>query len=175
MFCIDAEPIARDYDSSRGSIVSKINLVDDDRYFKWLPLLLVVSLLCTLNYLSVAQIRAYLTPSQTAIGEITQLIRSENQLFESYSELKAAYYLHGHVDNATHSRLMLSMNQDELAYSEVSHALVSTFVAYDPAFKARIIKKMISPVCPLAAAEGLSDFEIDRCNNGMPMRCWSRG
>ena len=57
-------------------MTSKINLVDDDKYLKWVIILLVFVGLNGVNYLAITQIRGYLVPSKAVIAQINDLMRS---------------------------------------------------------------------------------------------------
>ena len=72
--------------------------------------------------------------------------------------MKAAYYLGNGVNTTLYNQLMVLMRQDETKFASVVHGLTNIFTDYDPGYKSRFIKIVVDPVCPQAAAGGLSDF-----------------
>jgi hypothetical protein len=139
-------------------------------------ILLLFCLFNTINYLATAQIRNFFSSSQTVITEISQLMRSENKIFENYFDLRAAYSLDPdrYLNDTLYRKLIATLNETDTNFNSVANKLTVIFSQYDPNYEANFVNVLVGNICRLSAPF-LTPFENAKCLNELRLNILDGG
>jgi hypothetical protein len=152
VFAIDSQEVSK-VEDGRFSSFSKVKLINHDRYYHWVAILVFVMAFNGFNYLATDNIYQFFHPSTQIIDKVNLLMRGENRLLEGYFELKANYYLNPSTFSpAVFSQIEAHLSEYGRNWTFFANDLAYSLDNYDPSFSTNFNNILVSNICNLSAS-----------------------